>query len=291
VEDEYATVYAVPPLAEAPPLTTTIALWESPGQSYLDLITGSRWGISTATFYVASPETELAYLEPIIGQIEPGQPAAATLRVESGGHISSSMPISVEHPCALPILLPEGESTLTLTVEIPLETEDPSDEIYFALESVNLRTTGWTFPAPDLRVNAQPQVLGDGLVAIHGDGWYQAEGPAWRWASSPAELLIYSDSSRSVHLEMTPGALYDPEAEDGAGRQGTMHFQVNDGPQQQMDLHLDEPCSMEVALQAGWNQLTLALEAGNFRPCDVQPGNGDQRPLSFALTGINLRTR
>jgi hypothetical protein len=291
VKDEYATVYAVPPLAEAPPLTTTIALWESPEQSYLDLVTGSRWGISTATYYVASPQTEVAYLETIIGQIEPGRPATATLVVESGGHISSSIPISVGHPFALPFILAEGEGTLTLTVESPLTLEEPPDEVYFALESVNLRTTGWTFPSPDLRVDGQPQVLGDGLVAVHGDGWYQAEGPAWRWAASPAELLLYSDASRSVRLEMTPGALYDPGAEDGMGRQGTMLIQVNDGQQQQMDVHLDEPCSLEVAFRAGWNRLTLALEADNFRPSDVQPGNGDQRLLSFALAGINLRTR
>jgi hypothetical protein len=290
-QDEYATVYAVPPLAEAPPLTTTIALWESPEQSYLDSITGSRWGISSAIFYVASPASELAYLEIMPGPIEPGRPATATLIVESGGDISSSVPITVGHPFALPLILAEGEGTITLTVESLLVMEEPPDKIYFALESVNLRTTDQAFAPSDLRVDGQPQVLGAGLVAIHGDGWHQAEGPAWRWAASPADLLIYSDSSRNLLLEMTPGALYDPEAEDGMGRQGTMLLQVNDGPQQQTDVHLDELCSMEVALRAGWNQLTLALEAGNFRPCDVQPGNGDQRLLSFALAGINLRTR
>jgi hypothetical protein len=290
-QDAYATVYAVPALAEASPLTTTIALRESPEQNYLETITERRWGIPSATFYVASPTAELAYLEPIISQIEPGRPETATLLLESGGDISSSILITVGHPVALPFVLAEGEGTITLTVESPLEMEDPSDGTYFAFNSVNLRTTGRAFAPPDLQVDGQPQALGDSLMAIHSDGWHRAKGPAWRWAASPAELLIYSDSSRNVYLEMTPGALYDPEAQDGAGQQGTMLLQVDDRPQQQMEVHLNELCSVEVALQAGWNRLMLALEAGNFRPGDVQPGNGDERLLSFALTGINLRTR
>jgi hypothetical protein len=45
---------------------------------------------------------------------------------------------------------------------------------------------------------------------------------------------------------------------------------------------------MSLDLEEGWNAVTLALAAGNFRPIDLDPGTGDSRLLSFALQDVTL---
>jgi hypothetical protein len=70
-----------------------------------------------------------------------------------------------------------------------------------------------------------------------------------------------------------------------------MLLTANGGAAQRFVVRVGEPALVEFQLQPGWNRITLALENGNFRPSEVQPGNGDQRLLSFALAKIDLRTR
>jgi hypothetical protein len=45
---------------------------------------------------------------------------------------------------------------------------------------------------------------------------------------------------------------------------------------------------VDVNLLEGWNVLRFDLAAGNFRPSDINPGDGDMRVLSFALKGFNI---
>ncbi len=49
-----------------------------------------------------------------------------------------------------------------------------------------------------------------------------------------------------------------------------------------------EPLAVPITLAAGWNEVTFALAAGNFKPIDVQPETGDGRSLSFALQGLTV---
>ncbi|MGD8397816.1 MAG: hypothetical protein PVG11_03085 [Anaerolineae bacterium] len=291
-EDEYTRVYRVPTLAEGRPLTMTLALMESSWQNWLESRTGSRWAVSPAVFYVASPRSELAYLDITPSQFRSrGQgapPQTGELTLECGG-VSATAALTVNETTTLPLILPSGSSTLTTT----LRTAGAGDLLDFAIEAVHLRTTGGAFPPPDIYINKSMQDnLTGSLVAIHGSGWYNAEGPAWRWAESPAELWVAwrSTTTGRVRLTLWPAALYDPAAPDGLGESGTMRIHVNGQLERAFAVEIDQPATVEVQVDPGWNRITLVLESENFQPADRQPGNGDQRQLSFALTRLEIES-
>jgi hypothetical protein len=145
---------------------------------------------------------------------------------------------------------------------------------------------------PDLFVDGAPVALGpDRPAALHGQGWYDAEAQGdfvWRWAMSPAELLVYSPAAGRARLASTLVALHQPGAPGGLGEAGALRVSVNGGPAERLAVRVETPFSADLALEAGWNRVRLALEAGNFRPAGVDPASADTRPLSFALGRVDL---
>jgi hypothetical protein len=293
-EDDLVRVYAVGPLPDVADLTTTIAPRGSTFQNSSEAETQITWAFSPASLYLASPRSTLAYLEVTpIAIHDPrtgGYLESATLTVTSSGGITTTAALTGGQTSRLPLLMSAGSEVITLTLRSP--DAPPSEDAWlnFAFSAVNLQTTSAILP--DIVVDGQPQ-QGDNrrLVALHGPGWYEAEAPAWRWAQSPAELLVYSDSPRTARMQISLGALYDPGAGDGLGDEGVMHIQSNDVALEPTIVRTGQAVVLEVPLQQGWNSIVLGLENGNFRPCDVQPGNGDRRQLSFAVTQIGFDVR
>jgi hypothetical protein len=290
VDDELVTVYTVDPITDTTRLITTIALRD-----------GENWAVSPATFYVASPRPDLAHLEVTPAQIYDSQAGTISdeglLTLQSASGISASTKVGTHQTATLPLLLAPGSQVVTLTLHSgkSQSTSDDSGDMNFAIGSINLQTR---LPMrDDILVDGHPQQSGGGqILAGYGTGWYAPEswddsGSTWRWAASPAQLFIHSSEPRQVRITSVPGSLHEPNSTSGVGTHGVLLITANDQVPQQLAVQVGQPLTTDVMLQAGWNCITLALEAGNFRPMDVQPGNGDARLLSFALREINILAR
>jgi hypothetical protein len=156
------------------------------------------------------------------------------------------------------------------------------------VQNIDLQT-GERIAAPaDILVNGAPQQPGGPLLALHGDGWYEFDAAtSSRWASSPAELLVYSAEAQRVTLELRATTLFN--GKDGLGDAGALLLEQAEQQATRQPLRAGEPWRADVALLPGWNRLALRLEAGNFQPSAIFPGNGDQRVLSFVLSQVDLQ--
>ena len=117
-------------------------------------------------------------------------------------------------------------------------------------------------------------------------GWEEND-DGERWAQSPATLYIVSPAARAAVLQITMGQMHDPSAPSGIGLTGRLRVQAGDETQT-VDVQAGETVGVPLSLAAGGQTVTLALEAGNFRPADY--GLEDTRRLSFAIRGLNLVT-
>ncbi len=284
MDDELVTVYEVIPMTDTARLVTTIALRD-----------GERWVRSPATFYVAAPHPELAHLEVTPARIYDPQSETfkdgGRLDVQSVNRISNAAEVTTGSTATLPLLLTAGSQIVTLT----LRAGSPSSHLDFKIRSINLQTG---LPLPDdLLIDGQPQQNGQGrILAARGAGWYDPEkwddsGSTWRWARSPSLLFIYSPVPQQAGIRSIPGALYDPGSPSGVGSQGTLLVTVNNAAQRPLPIQVGQSFRADVMLEAGWNLISFELEAGDFRPIDVQPGNADRRSLSFALGQIDILRR
>lgn len=150
-------------------------------------------------------------------------------------------------------------------------------------------------PPSDILVGGEVQTPGaDQIQALHGPGWYDQETAgdvAWRWAASPAVLYIYSPSRQEVEIAATPIALHEATSALGLGEAGTLRMTTDRETWQSLLVQVGQPLRLTAELGLGWNVLALELEAGNFRPADLNPASGDTRELSFALGPINIVAR
>jgi hypothetical protein len=149
------------------------------------------------------------------------------------------------------------------------------------------------YAAPaDLTVNGAAQQNGAyAWQVVHGPGWWgleQQDTFRWRWATSPAALYIYSPERSAMQLASQPVTLHVQDAPGGLGERGVLRVSVNGGPAAEVAVQVGQPFTVEAELASGWNTVTLALAAGNYRPADVDPGSGDERELSFALAPIDI---
>ena len=180
VDDAFTTVYQVRPITDVTTLTPTIVLRESLESSNYEITRGGqRWAVSPATFYVASPRAEAAYIKVTPGQVEDAQtnaPVAGgqlTLQTPAGRSVSAI--VRAGQAVILPLVLSPGSQIITLTLQ-PTRTQvaDAAPKyLNFAIDSIDLRTAGHFAFAPDVLVEGQPQskartdlavMFGGGLV-------------------------------------------------------------------------------------------------------------------------------
>jgi hypothetical protein len=215
--------------------------------------------------------------------------------LQTDAHSSISTGIRRGQVATLPIVLTPGSRIITLAVRAERADGETSSHLNFAIKSINLQTS--ISPAMDISINGTPQEIKTGQpIAVYGGGWYSLEGDPdagfpWRWARSPAEFLIYSPRLQKIQVKASLAAIHDPRGQDGLGNHGTLLITINGSQRQSRDVQVDQPLAIDTTLHEGWNCIRFELEAGNFRPADVQPGNGDGRYLSFAVAGIDISTR
>jgi len=296
VDDDLVTVYALPRVSELPYLTPTIIL----GNQWYRAEEKHRWAASPATIVIWSPRQQPALLEIVPATFhdpsrKQGTGDTGLLHVQAGPSFSDTLSLLAGRPAVVPLLLPQGNLTLTLTLEAgnfrPSQYGGTDDRLLsFAIRSLDLRLADGMALPDDIHINGQPQPeAGEHLFALFGNGWYKFEGaPVGRWARSPAKILLYSPQTQTVRLKARPTFLYSPEAPGGLGPQGLLHIRVNDEEGFSLRIGSQRTFQADLPLQAGWNEITLELEAGNFQPKIVQPGNPDSRWLSFALEGIDV---
>lgn len=166
--------------------------------------------------------------------------------------------------------------------------------VYLSIVTLNFVDTAPDvfIPPPDIFINGHPQLSAPGqLRAVYGQGWYSIEraGEAhWRWARSPASVYIYSSKRFSVQARVKLISIYDPAAAHGLGTQGEVSISVNSRPLAKLTVCIQRAFTINIPLRAGWNIINFECKAGNFRPADVMPGNGDLRPLCMAIETIDL---
>ncbi len=118
------------------------------------------------------------------------------------------------------------------------------------------------------------------------EGWEERDNGE-RWAQSPATLYIASPTAQSAVLQIAVGQMHDADSPSGIGTAGRLRVRMGDATQT-VDVRAGQTVDVPVSLAAGGQTVTLALEAGNFRPADY--GMDDTRTLSFAVRGLNLAT-
>jgi hypothetical protein len=255
-----------------------------------------RWAASPAVLQVESPIAQPAML--VITPTflyDPAAPdglgAAGVLRVEAGGY-RADVAVTAGQSARVPVPLAAGSQSIALALEAGnFSKRGPNgaiEQLSFAVQGIDLQT-GERIAAPaDILVNGAQQRAGGPLVALHGPGWYEFDAAtASRWASSPAELLVYSAEARTATLELRATTLFN--GADGLGDAGVLLLEQEGQAAAHQPLRAGQPWRADVMLEPGWNRLALRLEAGNFQPSAIFPGNGDQRVLSFVLSEVDLQ--
>jgi hypothetical protein len=225
--------------------------------------------------------------------------ASGRLTIQTSDPLSTSVTLRPEQTNEIPIWLGQGQQDIRLS----LQDEATGRPLRMVVRAISLQPPD-AMPLPgDILVNGQPQHnTGNRVIALYQSGWYAPDtsyhtgwyetdqAAQWRWASSPAELLVYSPVAQQAYLTMLPRLLHQPDSDTGLGEQGTLRLALNGAALPPHTIRVHQPLQIETRLQAGWNRLVFALEAGNFRPVDMRPENIDQRLLSFALAEINITT-
>ena len=256
-----------------------------------------RWAASPSALLVESPVAQAATLVITPTYLyDPAAPdglgAAGVLHVQAGSY-RADVPVIAGQPVRVPVALVAGKGTITLSLEAGnFSKRGPSgatEQLSFAVKGIDLETADRIAAPADITLNGAPQRPGAGVVALHGGGWYDFDAAtSSRWASSPAELLVYSPQAQRATIELRATTLFN--GKDGLGDTGVLALEQAGQPITRQPLRVGQPWKADVALQPGWNHIELKLEAGNFQPSKIFPGNGDQRVLSFVLEQVDIST-
>ena len=289
VDDAMSRVYEVGQAPAVSSLQPSIAMLEP---AALQDWPGVRKAQSPTGFLVHSPVPIVTTLSVTAAKIDDDTERAydyGILTVQSGdGRVHSIQPISSKETVRIPIALSPGSQIITTTVVASEGDLAPGKPLTFTIGQIDLSTA----PSTELAVAVDSGLPGE-VQAAYGSGWYDPEGgddatAPWRWATSPAAVWVYSAVPQTVTLRATPIALHDRASADGKGPAGQITVSLNGQHAGEWQAVAGQPLAIPLALTVGWNDVTLDLAAGNFKPVDVQPETGDSRSLSFALQGLTI---
>jgi hypothetical protein len=119
------------------------------------------------------------------------------------------------------------------------------------------------------------------------DDWQDPE-PGGTWAISPATVTVFSPTEQDASLEITLGQMHGAGNRTGVGPTGTLNVTGPRGSAKAVNVETGRTAPHRVHLLPGKQTISLALQAGNFRPWNY--GSTDTRLLSFEVTSINLIT-
>jgi hypothetical protein len=126
-----------------------------------------------------------------------------------------------------------------------------------------------------------------GLMIKPVQNWHGGSTQVW-WARSPATLTVHSPTAQPAVLRMQIASAYQPEGGQGIGQSGVLHVIQADNSNQTIAFDTGQISAAPLELRPGNQTITVALDAGNFRPSEY--GLPDGRRLSFALNMVDLLT-
>jgi hypothetical protein len=237
----------------------------------------------------------------------------------ASGYISRAYKTHPVFPC----LIPEPVSTPDITVNG--DPVSCADNTLYDLATNNYRYVVWHKPQagdPDNEAGSwgqeqarafinqffgdQEPVYEDGLLAAYAvppleeidlqplvvtlaDNWYGRE-ESWRWARSPATIRLTAVQPVSATMELVPAMFYQPDGAPAGVSEGRLTVELEGGwsttVATTVALTPGVPVTIPLFIPAGVHELTLRLEAGNFRPADQ--GGSDPRQLSFAIRSLDF---
>lgn len=146
------------------------------------------------------------------------------------------------------------------------------------LRDINVRPVA-QMQAPDLTTGA-------GIAALFHDGWYRFEPRVrLRWASSPAQIRVFVATAGQYTMRWQASGFLRPT---GSDTESPFIVRVNNRAPQQITAVLGVN-EVQVMLNQGVNLITLQAVDGAVKPSDVLAGSADERPLSMAISGIEIR--
>lgn len=235
----------------------------------------------------------------------------------ASGYISRTYERHPLFPCIIPETVPPEPGVFV--------NDGPADcrqNLLFELAAANYRYVVWHKGQPDhlhykpdawgeqeaaaliaYLFDDQPPLVEDHLVRVYalpsveeaaptatlmlelGEGWYPWE-ESFRWASSPAILSVWAPEAQQAILEIVPDTLYVPNII--LGTSGQLYVSLDGAPEHAYTAQQGQLITIPLSLQAGWQQVQLRLETGNFSPYLLM-GSNDKRDLSFSVRSLRLR--
>ncbi|MFN5059374.1 MAG: hypothetical protein ACK5GU_05565 [Chloroflexota bacterium] len=230
-----------------------------------------------ASFVVITPVTQSVNLQLTIDRILPAVGTTttnATIGVWLDDTLIREVPAIDQQSINEFISVPEGTHHLRLTIS----KDGQALAAQALVRDINVRPIS-QMQAPDL-------TTGNGVSALFDDGWYRFEPMVrLRWAGSPAQLRVFVTTAGQYTLRWQASGFLRP---NGSDTESPFQVSVNNQAPQQITAVLGAN-KVRLTLTQGLNIITLTAVDGALKPSDVLDGSADDRPLSMAISGIEIR--
>jgi len=230
-----------------------------------------------ASFVVTTPEVQSVNLQLTIDRILPAVGTTttnATIGVWLNETLIREVPAVDRRTINEFVSVPAGTHHLRLTIS----KDGQALTAQALVRDINVRPIS-QMQAPDLTTL-------DGISALFADGWYRFEPSVrLRWAGSPAQIRVFVPTTGQYTLRWQASGFLRPS---GSDTESPFRVGVNNQAPQQITAVLG-PNEVTLTLTQGLNLITLQAMDGAVKPSDVLPGSADERPLSMAISGIEIR--
>jgi arabinofuranosyltransferase len=230
-----------------------------------------------ASFVVTTSITQSVNLQLTIDRILPAVGTTttnATIGVWLDDTLISEVPAVDQRTLNEFISVPAGIHHLRLTIS----KDGQALAAQALVRDINVRPIS-QMQAPDL-------TTGPGIAGLFHDGWYRFEPSVrLRWAGSPAQIRVFVPTAGTYTMRWQASGFLRP---NGSDTESPLRVNVNNQAPQQITAVLGVN-EVAVTLKSGLNLITLEAVDGAIKPSDVLPGSADERPLSMAISGIEIR--
>jgi hypothetical protein len=230
-----------------------------------------------ASVVVTTPMTQSVNLQLTIDRILPAVGTTttnATIGVWLDDTLIREVPAVDQRTINEFISVPAGTHHLRLTIS----KDGQALAAQALVRDINVRPMS-QMQAPDL-------TTGLGVAALFHDGWYRFEPSVrLRWAGSPALIRVFVPTAGKYTLRWQASGFLRPT---GSDTESPFTVTVNNQAPQSITAVLGAN-EIAITLKQGLNLVTLQAVDGAVKPSDVLPGSADERPLSMAISGIEIR--
>lgn len=230
-----------------------------------------------ASIVVTTPITQSVNLQMTIDRVLPAVGTTttnATIGVWLDDTLIREVPAVDQRTINEFVSVPAGTHHLRLTIS----KDGQALAAQALVRDINVRPMS-QMQAPDL-------TTGPGMAALFNDGWYRFEPSVrLRWAGSPAQIRVYVPTAGTYTVRWQASGFLRPS---GSDTESPLRVTVNNQAPQQITAVLGAN-EVDITLKQGLNVVILEAVDGAVKPSDVLPGSADERPLSMAISGIEIR--